>query len=116
MANRFELKLEVNGCSRSSCECKECNPVFRFNDMKTESPKRKSPLVRVGFTVRVSVGGLALDTFSVIHNAWFLTAITLNIAITSQLRITNAIENAFNKRQDRRAKGGGRWGRVYTHI
>jgi len=77
--------------------------------MKTESPKRKSPLVRVGFTVRVSVGGLALDTFSVIHNAWFLTAITLNIAITSQLRITNAIENAFNKRQDRRVMGGGRW-------
>lgn len=41
----------------------------------------------------------ASNGLTVIHNAGFLTAITLNIAITSQLRFTNAIETALNKRE-----------------
>jgi len=71
--------------------------------------KPKVPSVRPS----VRVGGLASDTFSVIHNAGFLTAITLNIAITSQLRITNAIENAFNRRQ---IAGERERGRVMAHT
>lgn len=70
---------------------------------KPKVPKRKSSCVR----------GRATNTFPVTHIAGFLAAITLNIAITSQLRFANAIENAFNNEL---AEEGAEVGGSHAHF